>query len=97
MKKVKCTLLSIDAWRECEGSWTWNAWYKMQEGMYIPESMLTPRKVLRLLRRLGYLSDDTKGCVSVEDDGYNYTIKLRGTDEPLLALDYGSHWEDNGL
>ena len=98
MNNLKCTPLSIEAWRECEGGWRWNAWYRMGEDLVIDNGRDTkPRRLLALLRDLGYLSDDSKGQLTVEDDGYNLMVKLRGTDEPVLALDYGSHWEANGL
>jgi hypothetical protein len=84
-------LLSIDAWRECEGGWTWNAWYNLEKDIYFAESELTPRKVLKALRKWGFLSDESKGKVSLDDDGYNIVIQDKDTYEPIFALAYGQY------
>ena len=93
---IKCTLLSIDAWADCEPkSWYWNCWYTLEEGILLHESVLTARHILKSLRDWGYLTEDSKGKLTIEDDGYNVVIMDRKTFEPLLALDYGSNWEFN--
>jgi hypothetical protein len=92
---TKFTLLSIDAYKD--DSWQWNAWYTLEDDIFINETELTPRKVLAMLRKWGFLTDASKGRLSVEDDGYNIVIQDRKTFEPILALDYGQHWEFNGL
>ena len=98
MTNLLCTPLSIDAWNNGEGSWDWNAWHRMGEDITIDnERDTTPRKLLAILRDMGYLSDASKGQLCVEDDGQNLTILMRGTLEPIMALDYGAHWEANGL
>ena len=85
---VKLTLLSVDAWRECEG-WTWNNWHILEEGIYFGEDCLTPRKILAFLRKADYLSDASKGRMAIEDDGYNLVVENKDTGEPVLALCYG--------
>jgi hypothetical protein len=71
-------LLSIDAWRECEGGWTWNAWYNLEKDIYFAESELTPRKVFKALRKWGFLSDESKGW----DDSY---MLLGNASEPVWS------------
>ena len=95
-KYLKCTLLSIDAWRY-NYDWTWNAWHKLEDDIFIMESETTPRKILAMLRKWGFLTDASKGRLSIDDDGYNIVIHDKNTLEPLLALDYGQHWEHNEL
>jgi hypothetical protein len=83
------TILSIDAWRD-GSSWTWNNWHAV--GRY-PFAWLDlkPRALLRTMREAGYLSDASRGRVTVEDDGYNVCVLDRRTREPLFALEYGNH------
>lgn len=79
-------ILSIDAWREREGGWTWNNWHKAGT---VPDAWahLPARALLHRLRDDGY--GLPAGSVRVEDDGYNRVICMRATGEPLLALAYG--------
>ena len=85
---VKTQLLSIEAWRY-DDSWTWNQWYSLENGIYWNESELTTRKILKALRKWGYLTEQSKGRLCVDDDGYNYIIQNKDTFEPILALCYG--------
>ena len=86
---MKARILSIDAWRDNDG-WTWNNWFNV--GTFeAPESTLdSPRKLLAYMREAGYLSDASKGRVSIEDDQYNVVICDRNTSEPLFAIEYGN-------
>ena len=98
-KMLKCKVLSIDAWRDMEGGWTWNAWYQLQdmEEVYIAAD-ISNRALLKYCRdELEILSDASKGKIAVEDDGYNIVIMLKDTREPLFAFEYGGYWEENGL
>jgi len=81
-------ILSIDAWREPEGGWTWNNWYHVGDYPYPLNS--GTRQLLKMLRYDGYLSENSKGRVTVDDDGYNIVIIDRGTREPLFAIEYGN-------
>lgn len=96
MTHWKFTLLSIDAWREMEG-WTWNNWFTLEKGIFIPLDRLTPRHIFKFLRKCEYLTDESKGKLSLDDDGHNIVIQLKSTGQPLLALCYGEHWKVNGL
>jgi hypothetical protein len=86
---TRCNLLSIDADRTYEGGWNWNAWYNIEKDIYFAESELTARKILSLLRKWGFLTEQSKGRLSIDDDGYNIVIQDKNTFEPLLALCYG--------
>ena len=79
-------ILSIEAWREPEGGWTWNNWHIVGTA---PDDWahLPARALLRKLRDEGYTLP--AGSVYIEDDGYNRVVNLRATGEPLLALAYG--------
>jgi hypothetical protein len=85
---TKFKLLSIDAWRD-ECGWTWNNWFELEDGIYFADSHISTRRILRALRRWGYLSDESKGKVTIDDDGYNLVIQNRKTFEPIFALQYG--------
>lgn len=91
---TKMKILSIDAWREPEGGWTWNAWFHagampVTEFAAIADS---PRKLFRWFRDAGLLLEGSKGRVACEDDGYNVVIVNKSTREPLYAIEYGNHY-----
>lgn len=80
-------ILSIDAWAGCEpGLWEWNNWYHVGDINNIPE---TNRGILKHMRDEGFLSEYSKGKVTVEDDGYNLVIIERSNQKPLFAIEYG--------
>lgn len=85
-------ILSIDAWRDCDGGWQWNNWFHCGDIDKATFERIAdnPRALLRWLRDdAGALSDGSKGRVSVEDDGHNVVILAKGTREPLIAIEYG--------
>lgn len=89
---MKARILSIDAWRH-DGSWSWNNWFQHYTEIEIPDD-ITNRQLLHMARdEWGILSDESKGRVTVEDDGYNLVILDRKTLEPLYAIEYGSFQE----
>jgi hypothetical protein len=83
---METRILYIDAWNSPDG-WTWNNWHHLAM-TDIPEQ-ITNRQLIRLARELGYLSDSSKGRVTVEDDGYNLVIMDRKTRQPFFAFCYG--------
>jgi hypothetical protein len=86
-------VLSIDAWRESEGGWAWNAWYSVgsiDKAEF--EKLKTNRAILRWFRDSGYLGDGSKGCVTVDDDQFNVVVCARSSGEPLFAIEYGPHY-----
>ena len=82
----KFNLLSIEAWK-FDGCWNWNQWFLLERDIWFGEDALTTRRILNSLRKWDYLSEYSKGRVTVEYDGHNYVIKDRSTDEPLFALE----------
>jgi len=84
----KCRILSIDAWNSPDG-WYWNNWF--DSGELCIAINISNRELLRQMRVHGYLTDDSKGKVGVEDDGYNLVIYARSNMEPLFAIEYGVH------
>lgn len=85
---IKYTLLSIDAYKDEEGCWVWNDLYKLEEDIFIHETRLTPRTILKALRQWDYLTERSKGRVTVGYPHGNDLIEIlaKGTQEPLLAL-----------
>lgn len=83
------TLLSIDAWRDDCG-WSWNNMFQIEEDVYL-EYPLSNRRLLAFMRRNGWLTEQSKGRVRVEDTGYDIEIQDRNTGEPLLA--FRPQWE----
>jgi len=82
-------VLSIDAWREPEGGWTWNQWYNAGT---IPDTCLnwSNRKLFKWFRDEGKLSSFSTGKIALEDDQYNLVIVNKNTREPLFAIEYGA-------
>jgi len=79
-------VLSIDAWRSNCG-WYWNQWFSA--GTIDLETLDNTRKILAAMRDQGYLSDNSKGKVSIDDDQHNLVICDRNTQEPIFAIEYG--------
>jgi hypothetical protein len=82
-------VLSIDAWRDPEGGWTWNQWFQAGKLTIEANDLSNNRKVLKALRDEGILGLMTGGQVAVEDDGNNIVVMWKGTREPLFAIEYG--------
>jgi hypothetical protein len=91
----KCEILSIDAWRDMDGGWYWNSWFKVGYVELSEVRAIVARhgkaRLLKLLRDEYGLSIPAGYC-EVVDDGYNYEIRLRGTQEPIYAVEYGIHF-----
>ena len=82
-------ILSIDAWRE-DSSWTWNNWFLV--GTITADEfqeLNTNRKLIKYMRDNGYLSDYSKGKISIDDDQYNIVFCDRKNGRPLYAIEYG--------
>lgn len=89
-----CTLLQIDAWKDCDG-WQWNNLFKLESGIMISEDsdlLKSSRKLLKYFRdNLGVLSEYSKGRVTI-DWGHDImgdvmiTVCNKNTGEPLFAL-----------
>lgn len=75
----------IDAVRH-DGVWVWNESFLLEGDIYWHEEGLTPRRILRQLRKWGYLTESSKGLVRVVDEGGLIEIQDKGTGRPLLAL-----------
>ena len=83
-------ILSIDAWRE-NNSWNWNNWFligTISEDEFT-EISKSNRKLLKYMRNEGYLSDQSKGKISIEDDQYNIVFCDKRSGRPLYAIEYG--------
>src|SRR5690606_16382588 len=85
MRWYKMELRSVDAIKD-GGFWIWNESYVLESDIYWPEQELTPRKILKHLRKLGYLAEASKGKVRVADEGEIIEIQEARTGRPLLAL-----------
>lgn len=86
-------ILSIEAWRDSEGGWTWNQWYARGTltaadlDKCAPGGRVDTRKLLTALRAEGL--DIPSGMVAVDDDQHNYVVVQKNTREPLYAVCYG--------
>ena len=79
-------ILSIDAWRDTEGGWFWNASYKIDTIARTEVENYTARKLLKYMRNANFLSNASKGRVAIEDDGDYITIINRDNGCPLFAI-----------
>ena len=91
MKEVefmKYTLISIEPWRDAEGSWVWNDMFRLEEGIHWDVEAVTPRRVLAKLRKWGYLSQHSKGRLAVEFVHGKDLVEIvhKNTREPIYAL-----------
>jgi hypothetical protein len=85
---LELPILSIDAWRESEGGWTWNDAHKL--AVTIPADCVnwSNRKLLAYLRNdAGILSDKSAGRISIERDDRYITINEKANGRPLYAID----------
>lgn len=85
--KVEYQVVSIEAWREPDGGWFWNAAYNLPVKPSFDPDEMTPRKLLRLLREEDVLSNWSKGRVRVVEFGEcDFEVQDKGTREPLIAV-----------
>lgn len=80
------TVLSIDAWADSEGDWTWNNWHTV--GTVSVDINAPKAAILQAMHEAGYITRVDGG--DVEDDQYNLVIVDDSTREPLFAIEYGS-------
>lgn len=79
-------ILSIDAvcW---SGHWEWNDARYLRRDIEIDECDLTSRKIARLLRDEGLLTEHSRGRIVVDfSDESTIEIQNKGTRQPLFAL-----------
>jgi len=83
-------VLSIDAWAEPEGGWTWNQWYKVGDiSKEDFEKLKTERDFRLWFKREGYVVTASKKRVAIEDDQYNVVLVDARSGMPLFAIEYG--------
>lgn len=90
-------VLSIDAWRDSDGGWSWNNWRKVgtvtrrefERDCGGTFTLAERRKACKWFRDNGYLSTVSTGLVTVEDDQFNLIVSHRVTGQPLYAIEYG--------
>lgn len=83
---MKLTIKSVEAWRYNK-DWTYNNLSTCEE-VYIKNP--TTRNILSALRKRGYLTEESKGRVTVEELPYDHAcfeVAARGTGEPLFLLE----------
>lgn len=95
---MRCDVLAIDAWADCEGGWTWNACYKVGDPVDIPKAPGHDAAILAKGAELGFYGYADIDKLEIDDsDQRNVVICRKGDQQPLVAFDYGAHWEVNGL
>ena len=80
-------VLSIDAWAEPDGGWTWNQWFNV--GSIDLDLDAENRDIIRAMVNAGYLTSAALESAVVEDDGFNIVILDKETQEPVFAIEYG--------
>ena len=90
MDYIKFNLLSVDAIKEPEGYWAWDNAYFIERDICIQESEITPRKIAKMLRKWGYLTEQSKGKIKVDmhPETMSWFIEIldASNDKPILAL-----------
>ena len=88
---IKTTLYQVESLNDGMG-WSWNNWWKLEEGIWFDPSVLdSARKLLKYCRdKLQILSEESKGKLCIDDDGYNVCINLRNG-ETIFAFCYGEN------
>jgi len=95
-QKMKCDVLSIDAWADGDEGWTWNAWYKAHDPVYL-DNDISDNELLEQAIELGLIAGGDQSLYNVNDDQYNMVIEDAETCEPLFAFAYGAYPEENQL
>jgi hypothetical protein len=80
-------VLSIDAWAEPDGGWTWNQWFNV--GSIDLDLDAANHDIIRAMVNAGYLTALALESAVVEDDGFNIVILDMETREPVFAIEYG--------
>lgn len=86
-------ILSIDAWNDSECNWSWNAWHKVGTINKADfEALKTARQQIAFFREEGFIGEGSQGKVTIDDDEYNLILCVKGTLEPLFAIEYGPEY-----
>jgi len=86
MRYYCCELRSIDTWKDCDGLWYWNDSCNLENDIWIEENSFTPRRIFKMLRNGGYLTEYSKGKVKLEECWPVFEIQLRSNNKPIFAL-----------
>ena len=86
MRRYWAELRLTDAVKDSETGWVWNESYVLYDDLVFCETELTPRKILKKLRKWGYLTPSSKGRVRVESYGELIEIQEKNTRRPIFAL-----------
>jgi len=96
-------VLSIDAWADGYGSWTWNNWFCVDFYHVKLEGDLDNDTALKFFySSLGFNGPyhKFKALYSIDDDGFNLVL-IKNHDShgesnlmPLYAIEYGSEYKD---
>lgn len=83
-------VLSVDAWKDGCGNYSWNDWHKLGEiSLEKFESLNTNRKLIAWFRGEGYIGNGSKGKVGITNTDYNICVTDRRDGRPLYAICYG--------
>lgn len=81
-------VLSIDAWADGEDGWTWNNWYRVGS-VDLDDVPVSDDGKLQWFHSHGYVNARALTECEIDDDQYNYVIRVRETGEPMFAIAYG--------
>ena len=84
----KAELRCVDAFRNPEGTWDVNDSHVLENNcMFLGKDSPTTRCILDALRRWNYLTEASKGRVTVDDTNWPYVeVLVRSTREPIFSL-----------
>jgi len=86
-------ILSIDAWRDRHGYWTWNQWFDAGSiDKQTFESLKTNRQIIAWFRENGFITAASAGKVCIDDDQHNIVICQKSNRMPLFAIEYGTDY-----
>lgn len=90
--ETKFKVLNIDAWTGMEeNTWQWNNWFNFGEYDENEYGELNKENALKYFA--DQLANPSKvNEYDVDDDQYNLVLIRKDTLEPILAIEYGSHF-----
>lgn len=83
------SVLSIDAWADGEGGWTWNNWFKVGTVALSEITDLDDQALREWFHSNGYTTTADPTLCEIDDDQYNIVICDAPNHMPLFAIAYG--------
>ena len=86
-------ILSIDAWAEPEGGWTWNQWFHVGDIDKADfEALKTDKQTAVWFHENGFTTNADMRSITIDDDQYNVCICEKKSGRPIFAIEYGPEY-----